>query len=114
MHYRVSPGGQTHVHEYEATTGVADGHIHRAAGVSGMEIPCGVSHVHELAGWTSFEDGHFHPYRLLTGPSIAVSADAHVHYFTGPTAMVDGHVHEIEAATMAAEEERAWGSGVVR
>lgn len=104
MSYAPYPSGQTHVHEYIVSSSIEDGHYHRAAGVSGQEVPHGAGHIHELAGWTTFEDGHLHPYRFFTGPNVPVSRDRHVHYFDCPTAVADGHVHILEGATAAAEE----------
>lgn len=96
---------QTHVHEFEASTHLAetgeDRHNHRFAGVTGEVIPLGNGkHKHELRTNTDFFVNHHHQVIADTGPNISVSSDKHVHFVHSFTTFVDGHKHEVEFATL--------------
>lgn len=108
---------QTHVHEFEGSTKLAEEccerHNHRFAGVSGEEIKIPGSHVHRVYTRTDFFD-HFHFICRLTGPAIYVDCDddwddkkgwkkkerKHVHFVKGMTTCNDGHMHEFQFATL--------------
>lgn len=87
---------QTHVHEFELSTRLAelgaDRHNHRFAGVSGQVIPVGTTHVHLITTNTDFLD-HFHRIVVVTGPAIRITSTKHVHLARGTTTFVDGHRH---------------------
>lgn len=90
---------QTHVHEFEESTKLAergeDKHTHRVAGVTSQVIPIGQGrHVHEILGNTDFFD-HLHEIGVTTGPDIHIpGSDKHVHLVKGITTENDGHFHE--------------------
>ncbi|MBA2939047.1 YmaF family protein [Paenibacillus sp. CGMCC 1.16610] len=95
---------QTHVHEFEGSTKLAeqgaDRHNHRFAGVTSQVIPAGNSHVHEIVfEHTDFLD-HFHNLRKIrTGPAIPVGNGKHIHFVSAQTTVVDGHRHRLQFAT---------------
>ena len=95
--------GQTHVHEFVASTKLAeegdDRHNHRFAGVTSEVIPRGNSHVHVLLTNTDFLD-HHHEVGIETGPAINVGDGKHVHFVKGSTTLDDGHVHQLVFATL--------------
>lgn len=95
---------QTHVHEYEGSTRIAeqnvDAHNHRFAGVTSQAIPYGNSHVHRLLGNSDFYENHHHEVGAVTGPAIPVGSGRHVHFVYGTTTMDDGHVHQFIFATL--------------
>ncbi|MBO9598775.1 MAG: YmaF family protein [Cohnella sp.] len=96
---------QTHVHEFEGSTKLAeqgaDRHNHRFAGVTGQVIPVGKSHVHEIVlNHTDFLD-HFHNLkRVRTGLAIPVGNGKHVHFVSGMTTVRDGHRHPFNFSTL--------------
>lgn len=94
---------QTHVHEFEGSTKLAEEseerHNHRFAGVSSEAIPSGSSHVHGIFTNTDFFD-HLHEISMQTGPAIDVGGGKHVHFVEGITTLDDGHVHNFEMATL--------------
>ena len=93
---------QTHVHEFLASTKLAeegeDRHNHRFAGVTSEIIPRGDSHVHVILTNTDFLN-HHHEVGIETGPAIDVGNGKHVHFVVGTTTLDDGHVHDFEFAT---------------
>jgi hypothetical protein len=111
--YKPQPYMQTHVHEFEGSTKLAefdeDVHNHRIAGISGEVIKIPGGHIHKIWTRTDFFD-HFHYIQQLTGPAIYVENDKemdeshcddpHVHFVTGVTTMNDGHRHEFQLATL--------------
>ncbi|MGX9135021.1 YmaF family protein [Rummeliibacillus sp. JY-2-4R] len=94
---------QTHVHEFEASTKLAeegeDRHNHCFAGVTSEVIPRGDSHVHVLLTNTDFLD-HHHEVGIETGPAIDVGDGKHMQFVSGTTTLDDGHIHELEFATL--------------
>lgn len=94
---------QTHVHEFEGSTKLAeegeDRHNHRFAGVTSQVIPVGDSHVHGLFTNTDFLD-HHHEIAAITGFPIDVGNGKHVHFVQFFTTMDDGHFHEFQLATL--------------
>lgn len=100
---RIKRSSQTHVHEFQASTKLAesgsDRHNHRFAGVTGQVIPVGNSHVHEFTTNTDFLN-HFHKVRIRTGLAIPVGNGKHIHFVSGMTTRVDGHVHRLNFATL--------------
>jgi hypothetical protein len=96
---------QTHVHEFEGSTKLAeegaDRHNHRFAGVTGQAIRSGKSHFHEIdLSKTDFLD-HFHNLKKIrTGPAIPVGNGKHVHFVTGMTTQNDEHSHQFNFATL--------------
>lgn len=116
--YSAYPQKQTHVHEYEGSTKLAnssgDIHNHRIAGISGEAIRIPGGHVHKIWTRTDFFD-HFHYIHKLTGPAVYVEQDydveikadkegyseePHVHFIAGFTSVNDGHNHEFQFATL--------------
>lgn len=96
---------QTHVHEFEGSTKLAeqgaDRHNHRFAGVTGRAIPCGNSHVHEIDMSRTDFLNHLHKLKKIrTGPAIPVGNGKHVHFVTGLTTLNDGHRHRFQFATL--------------
>lgn len=101
-------GKQSHVHEYECSTGLfmegQDRHNHRFAGVTGEEIKVPGGHVHKVWTRTDYFD-HFHLISRLTGPAIPVGKNRigkskkHVHYAVGSTSIEDRHDHQFEFVT---------------
>lgn len=87
---------QTHVHEFELSTMLAEQgqerHNHRFAGVSDEKILVGKSHIHLIQTKTDFFD-HFHRIIVFTGPAIPVSKTKHIHLVKGATTLNDGHRH---------------------
>ncbi|MGG3469535.1 YmaF family protein [Neobacillus pocheonensis] len=94
---------QTHVHEFTASTKLAeeeeDRHNHRFAGVTSEVIPMGDSHVHNIMVNTDFLD-HHHEVAITTGPAIPVGGGKHIHVVSGTTTLDDGHVHELFFTTL--------------
>lgn len=98
------PTVQTHTHEFESSTKLAeegdDRHNHRFAGVSSEVIPIkGGGHKHTLFTLTDFF-GHLHEVAVETGPAINVGDGKHVHFVSGNTTMDDGHFHEFAFTTL--------------
>lgn len=96
---------QTHVHEFEGSTKLAeegaDRHNHRFAGVTGQVIPAGRSHVHEIDLTRTDFFNHFHKLKKIrTGPAIPVGNGKHVHFVKGMTTFNDEHVHQFNFATL--------------
>jgi len=96
---------QTHVHEFEGSTKLAeqgeDRHNHRFAGVTGQVIRVGKSHVHEIDLTRTDFLNHFHKLkRIRTGLAIPVGNGKHVHFVKGTTTLNDGHVHPFNFATL--------------
>lgn len=97
--------GQTHVHEFEGSTHLAEQgeerHNHRFAGVTGEVIPIGKGkHVHEYAANTDFFENHHHAIKGKTGPNIELQDGKHIHFEDSFTTVNDGHKHEFEFATL--------------
>ena len=108
---------QTHVHEFEGSTKLAEEcserHNHRFAGVSGEIVKIPGGHVHKVYTRTDFFD-HFHTICRLTCPAIYVECEEeddhnkscnwkekkHVHFVKGMTTCEDGHKHEFQFATL--------------
>jgi len=95
---------QTHVHEFLASTKLAeegdDRHNHRFAGVTSEVIPKGRhSHIHRITVNTDFLD-HHHEVIIETGPPIPVGNGKHVHFVRGMTTENDEHDHDLEFATL--------------
>ena len=94
---------QTHVHEFLASTKLAeqgaDRHNHRSAGVTGEVIPVGSSHIHRITTNTDFLN-HHHKVIIRTGPAIFVGNGKHIHFVQGSTTLDDGHVHRFNFATL--------------
>ncbi|MFJ7935522.1 YmaF family protein [Sporosarcina sp. NPDC096371] len=94
---------QTHVHEFTASTKLAeendDRHNHRFAGVTSEIIPTRNSHVHAILVNTDFLD-HHHEVGITTGPAINVGHGKHIHLINGTTTFDDGHVHELLFTTL--------------
>ncbi|WP_241428107.1 YmaF family protein [Clostridium sp. DJ247] len=91
---------QTHVHEFEESTKLAetgeDRHNHRVAGVTSEVIPSGGGrHVHAFGVInTDFLD-HHHEIGGTSGPDIPIpGTNKHVHVISGITTFNDGHAHE--------------------
>jgi hypothetical protein len=103
-HHEKSGNSQTHVHEYQGSTKIAeeeeDPHNHRFAGVTSEVIPKGNSHVHQLLGNSDFYENHHHEVGDTTGLAIPVGNGRHVHFVCGTTTLDDGHVHEFNFATL--------------
>jgi hypothetical protein len=96
---------QTHVHEFEGSTKLAeagaDRHNHRFAGVTGQVIRVGNSHVHEIDLTHTDFLNHFHDLKKIrTGRAISVGNGKHVHFVKGNTTLNDGHVHQFNFATL--------------
>ncbi len=96
---------QTHVHEFEGSTKLAeegaDRHNHRFAGVTGQVIRVGNSHIHEIDLTHTDFLNHFHNLKKIrTGRAIPVGNGKHVHFVTGSTTLNDGHVHQFNFATL--------------
>ncbi|AGK97967.1 YmaF family protein [Clostridium pasteurianum] len=92
-------GTQTHVHEFEQSTKLAeegdDRHNHRVAGVTSevIPIPGTNNHVHAILSNTDFLD-HHHEIGVTTGPNIPIpGTNKHVHVVSGATTIDDGHNH---------------------
>ncbi|WP_088041474.1 YmaF family protein [Bacillus sp. EAC] len=99
-----SQKAQTHVHEFLASTKLAeegdDRHNHRFAGVTSEVIPKGRhSHIHRITVNTDFLD-HHHEVIIETGPPIPVGNGKHVHFVRGMTTENDEHDHDLEFATL--------------
>ena len=98
-------GTQTHVHEFEGSTKLAeegdDRHNHRFAGVTSQKIPqpCG-GHKHALLTNTDFFENHHHEIGVLTGLSIPVGNGKHVHFVDGNTTLDDCHFHRFQFTTL--------------
>ena len=93
--------GLSHVHEFEGSTQVVEGHNHRFAGVSGQAIRTNSSHVHRIVTRTDFYEDHFHRLNRLTGPAINVGGGRHVHFVAnGRVTLADGHRHPYRVATL--------------
>ncbi|BDR66709.1 hypothetical protein DP125_13270 [Clostridium tetani] len=94
---------QTHVHEFEGSTKLAeecdDRHNHRFAGVTSEVIPVGNSHVHAILVNTDSLD-HHHEIGVTTGLAIPVGNGKHVHLATGVTTIDDNHNHNFIFATL--------------
>jgi len=91
----------THVHEFEGSTQVVEGHNHRFAGVTGQVIVSGTSHRHRLTSRTDFYEDHFHLQNRLTSLAIWVGGGRHVHFIgNGLTTEADGHRHPYRVATL--------------
>jgi len=99
-------GTQTHVHEFEGSTKLAeegdDRHNHRFAGVTSQVIPQpGGGHKHALLTNTDFFENHHHEIGVLTGLAIPVGpGDKHVHFVDGNTTLDDGHFHLFQFTTL--------------
>jgi len=96
---------QTHVHEFEGSTHLAeegdDRHNHRFAGVTDEVIPLGNGrHAHNFKSNTDFFENHHHIVRGRTGPDIKLPDNKHVHFVDSFTTVNDGHKHEFEFATL--------------
>lgn len=101
----MSENGQTHVHEFEGSTHLAeageDRHNHRFAGVTFEVIPIeNGRHVHDFLTNTDFFENHHHVVKGTTGPDIKLPEDKHVHFVDSFTTVNDGHRHEFEFATL--------------
>lgn len=101
----MSESGQTHVHEFEGSTHLAeagqDRHNHRFAGVTGEVIPTGNGrHVHQFRTNTDFFENHHHMVKGTTGPNINLPDGKHIHFVDSFTTVNDGHRHEFEFATL--------------
>jgi hypothetical protein len=95
---------QTHDHEFEASTKLAeeceDRHNHRFAGVTSEVIPVDKeTHVHAILTNTDFLN-HHREVGVTTGPNIPVSDKKHVHFVMGTTTKDDGHTHDFAFATL--------------
>lgn len=93
-------GTQTHVHEFEESTKLAeqgeDRHNHRVAGVTSEVILIeGGGHRHAFGvSNTDFLD-HHHEIGGTTGPDIPIrGSNKHVHLMKGTTTTDDGHEHD--------------------
>ncbi|MGE5544661.1 MAG: YmaF family protein [Bacillota bacterium] len=96
-------GGQTHIHEVQGLTEMADGHCHRFGGATGELIPLEKGgHRHQYVAVTDFVDGHYHKICVHTSPMVGVSEDEHVHYAEGYTSVNDGHKHDFDLTTFQA------------
>ncbi|ODA40226.1 YmaF family protein [Desulfosporosinus sp. BG] len=97
-------GSQTHVHEFEGSTKLAeegeDRHNHRFAGVTSQKIPHAGGHRHAILTNTDFFQNHHHEIGVITGPPIPVGNGKHVHFVEGNSTMDDGHFHEFQFATL--------------
>lgn len=95
---------QTHVHEFEASTKLAeegeDRHNHRFAGVTSQLIPDPEGHRHAIFTNTDFFENHHHEVGVITGLPIPVGNNKHIHFVTGNTTMDDGHFHEFQFTTL--------------
>lgn len=95
---------QTHDHEFEASTKLAeegeDRHNHRFAGVTTQMIPFPDGHRHVVCTNTDFFENHHHEIGALSGTPIPVGNGKHVHFFTGNSTMDDGHFHEFQFTTL--------------
>lgn len=112
--HRPHPEKQTHVHEFEGSTKLAefeeDVHNHRTAGITGEAVKFAGGHVHKIWTRTDFFD-HFHYIQQFTGPAIYVDKDVkdvnddeiceepHIHFIKGLTTVNDGHAHEYQLTT---------------
>ncbi|MBU5484345.1 YmaF family protein [Clostridium sp. MSJ-11] len=97
-------GSQTHVHEFEGSTRLAEQgaerHNHRFAGVTSEVIPMGNSHVHAILTNTDFFEDHHHELGVTTGLAINVGGGKHIHLATGVTTIDDGHNHSFIFTTL--------------
>ncbi len=98
------PPQQTHTHEFESSTKLAeegdDRHNHRFAGVTSEVIPLpGGNHKHVIYTRTDFF-GHLHEVAVETEPVKDVGHGKHVHFVNGITTLNDGHVHEFAFTTL--------------
>jgi hypothetical protein len=95
---------QTHVHEFQGSTKLAEEnkerHNHRFAGVSGQVIPFGNSHVHAVFTNTDFFEEHLHEVAGVSGPAIDVGNGKHIHFVKFVTTVDDGHFHEYQFASL--------------
>lgn len=96
---------QTHVHEFEGSTKLAeeeeDRHNHRFAGVTTQMIPFPGGHRHVVFTNTDFFVNHHHEIGALSGPPIFIDdSGKHVHFFEGNSTIDDGHFHEFQFATL--------------
>ncbi len=95
---------QTHVHEFQGSTKLAeereDRHNHRFAGVSSQVIPFGNSHVHGVYTNTDFFEEHYHTIAAVSGPAIPVGNGKHVHFAEFTTTFDDGHLHKFQFASL--------------
>lgn len=90
-----------HVHEFEGSTQVVEGHNHRFAGVTGPAILTTNSHVHQIFTRTDFYEDHFHRLDRLSGPARDVGGGRHVHFTpNGLVTTADGHRHPYRVATL--------------
>lgn len=101
----VCTGTQTHVHEFEASTKLAeendDRHNHRFACVTSQVIPLPEGkHKHAILTNTDFFENHHHEVGVETGPNVLVGDDKHVHFVDGLTTVDDGHFHAFAFATL--------------
>lgn len=98
------PPVQTHVHEFEGSTQIAeaatDPHNHRFAGVTSEVIPKDDSHVHAILTNTDFYEDHHHEIGVRTGEAIDVGDGRHVHFKADITTEDDGHFHPFRFATL--------------
>ena len=94
---------QTHNHEYEGSTKLAeendDRHNHRFACVTTEMICRGEHHVHAFMNDTDFLD-HHHEMGGTTGIEIPVGNGKHVHFASDMTSCDDGHFHDFQFATL--------------
>jgi len=99
-----SEGTQTHVHEFEGSTKLAeegdDRHNHRFAGVTSQVIPFTGGHRHAILTNTDFFQNHHHEIGVITGPPISVGNGKHVHFVQGNSTMDDGHFHQFQFTTL--------------
>ena len=95
------PPTQTHVHEFEESTKLAeeneDRHNHRLAGVTSEVIFLhdGTGrHVHAICANTDFLD-HHHEIGVITDPNIELDdTGKHIHIVRGTTTFDDQHDHD--------------------
>lgn len=98
------PAAQTHTHEFESSTKLAeegdDRHNHRFAGVTSEVIPLpGGNHKHVIFTLTDFF-GHLHEVAVETDPATSIGNGKHVHFVAGNTTLNDGHFHEFAFSTL--------------
>jgi hypothetical protein len=97
-----------HVHLFNTTTAVADGHQHAVQGTTGPARLAGASHIHRIKVRTSFHaddaTGHWHWLDIMTGPAIYTMDGSHVHTYQGTTSFDDGHSHDVENSTAQAPD----------
>ncbi|NMC59989.1 MAG: hypothetical protein GYA51_11520, partial [Candidatus Methanofastidiosa archaeon] len=91
---------QTHVHEFEGCTKLAeegeDRHNHRVAGFTSevIPIPGTNNHKHAILSDTDFLD-HHHEIGVTTGPDILIpGTNKHVHLVSGTTKTDNDHNHD--------------------